>query len=206
MGISWKLKSHCKFLSARKSSHQGEFRGSSLRRYKPDVVWALGLLLLMGFAGPPVCSAQPQVTIMEIQGSGQFSPLVGQTVQTTGVVTLITANGRDMWIQDILGDGDPATSDGIFVDDRNRLFPPPQIGDLVTVIGEVEELQFGAALPLTRIDDTVLVGIISSANPLPAPVNLEDLPNELITEGIDFWERLEGMLVAVDNARVVAAT
>ncbi len=206
MGISWKLKSHCKFLSARKTSHRGEFGGTSLRRYKPDVVWALGLLLLMGFAGPPVCSAQPQVTIMEIQGSGQFSPLVGQTVQTTGVVTLITANGRDMWIQDILGDGDPATSDGIFVDDRNRLFPPPQIGDLVTVIGEVEELQFGAALPLTRIDDTVLVGIISSANPLPAPVNLEDLPNELITEGIDFWERLEGMLVAVDNARVVAAT
>ena len=168
--------------------------------------WTLGLCLLVALAAPPVCSAQAVVTIMQIQGSGQFSPLVGQTVQTTGVVTLITANGRDMWIQDILGDGDPATSDGIFVDDRNRLFPPPQIGDLVTVIGEVEELQFGAALPLTRIDDTVLVGIISSGNPLPAPVKLKDLPNVLITDGIDFWEPLEGMLVSVENAHVVAAT
>jgi predicted extracellular nuclease len=147
-----------------------------------------------------------EVSIPEIQGDGQFSPFQGETVETTGVVTLVTANGRDMWIQDVDGDGNPATSDGIFVDDRNRLFPQPEVGDIVTITGQVEELQFGNALPLTRIDDTELVSIDSTGNPLPAAVPLVDLPNELVENGIDFWEPLEGMLVSVNNGFVVAAT
>jgi predicted extracellular nuclease len=145
-------------------------------------------------------------SIPEIQGSGQFSPFQGETVETTGVVTLITANGRNMWIQDPDGDGDPATSDGIFVDDRNTLFPQPEVGDLVTIIGQVEEQQFGNQLPRTRIDDTELVSIDSTGNMLPAAIPLVDLPNELIANGIDFWEPLEGMRVSVKNGFVVAAT
>ncbi|RMD63809.1 endonuclease, partial [Candidatus Parcubacteria bacterium] len=35
----------------------------------------------------------PVVTIMEIQGAGQFSPYDGQVVETSGVVTLFTARG-----------------------------------------------------------------------------------------------------------------
>ncbi len=208
MRISWELKSHCKFLSVRKSSHRGEFGGSGLRRYKPDVVWALGLLLLMGFAGPSVCSAQPQVTIMEIQGSGQFSPFDGQLVETTGVVTLFNSFGSSLWMQDPTGDGDASTSDGIFVSGGGfpASGPRPAVGDFIRIIAQVQEQQFGNALPLTRLRRVDLIEVLSSANPLPAPVNLEDLPNELITEGIDFWEPLEGMLVAVDNAHVVAAT
>jgi len=146
------------------------------------------------------------VTVPEIQGSGQFSPFQGEIVETTGVVTLITANGRDMWIQDVDGDGDPATSDGIFVDDRNTLFPQPEVGDLVTITGQVEEQQFGTALPLTRIDDTVLVSILSTGNALPAATQLRDLPDESLQEGIAFWEALEGMLVEIRNGTVVAPT
>lgn len=148
------------------------------------------------------------VTIPEIQGSGQFSPFQGETVETTGVVTLISADGRDMWIQDPVGDADPATSDGIFVDDRDRLFPAPEVGDLVSITGQVEELQFGTALPLTRINnpDPDLFSILSTGNPLPGAVPLVDLPNESVTEGIDFWEALEGMRVSVTNGFVVAAT
>jgi len=146
------------------------------------------------------------VTIPEIQGNGPFSSFLGEIVETTGVVTLITANGRDMWIQDPDGDGDPATSDGIFVDDRNTLFPQPEVGDLVTITGQVEEEQVGNALPRTRIDDTLLVSIQSSGNLLPAAVPLVDLPNESIPDSIDFWESLEGMLVSVENGFVVAAT
>ncbi len=149
-----------------------------------------------------------ELTIPEIQGSSQFSLFQGETVTTTGVVTLITANGRDMWIQDPEGDGDPATSDGIFVDDRDTLFPAPEVGDLVSITGVVEELQFGNALPLTRINnpDPGLFSILSPGDPLPAPVPLVDLPNQSVTEGIDFWEALEGMRVAVENGFVVAAT
>jgi len=147
-----------------------------------------------------------EVTVPEIQGDGQFSPYQGETVQTTGVVTLITANGRDMWIQDVDGDGDTTTSDGIFVDDRNTLFLAPEVGDIVTITGQVEEQQFGNALPRTLIDDTELVSIDSTGNPLPAPVPLVDLPNELVENGIEFFEALEGMRVSVRNGIVVAAT
>ena len=151
-------------------------------------------------------SVNPITPIYEIQGDGQFSPFQGQTVTTMGVVTLISGNGRVMWIQDPKGDRNKNTSDGIFVDDRNTLSPQPQLGDLVIISGEVEEQQFGTALPLTRIDDTVLIEIVSSGNALPKPVRLNDLPDEIITEGIDFWEPLEGMLVEVRDATVTAPT
>jgi predicted extracellular nuclease len=149
-----------------------------------------------------------ELTIMEIQGSDQFSAYAGERVETTGVVTLISANGEDMWIQHPVGDGNPATSDGIFVDDRDDLDPLPQVGDMVRVTATVEEQQFDNQLPRTRLNnpDPDTFEIISSGNPLPAPVELKDLPNESIAEGIAFWEPLEGMLVSVRNAPVVAAT
>ncbi len=158
-----------------------------------------------GFDG---CGSVP-LTISEIQGDGQFSPYEGVIATTSGVVTLVSRNGRDMWIQDVAGDGDPSTSDGIFVDDRNLLpDPKPEVGDFVIVTGEVEEQQFGNALPLTRIDDPddYPFEIVSSGNRLPQPINLYDLPNEVMTEGIDFWEPLEGMLVNVPGSIVVAPT
>lgn len=176
---------------------------------RPQISAALAgavTLSLIFNAGTATAGSATSLTIMEIQGPGQLSPVVGNFVLTTGVVTLITANGRDMWIQDPAGDGDPATSDGIFVDDRNTLSPLPVVGDHVTIFGQVEEQQFGAALPRTRIDDTVLVAVNSTGNPLPEPILLLDLPNTAISDGINFWEPLEGMLVEVSNAPVVAPT
>ena len=148
------------------------------------------------------------LTIPEIQGDGLFSPFEGEMARTTGIVTLVTANGRDMWIQDPIGDGDPTTSDGLFVDDRDRLDPAPQVGDLVMVTAEVEDQQFGSALPRTILNnpDPDTFTILSSGNPLPSAVRLLDLPNESIDEGIEFWSSLEGMLVFARNGKVVAAT
>jgi len=57
----------------------------------------------------------PEVSICEIQGDGQFSPYDGEVIQTTGVVTLFTANNANFWLQDTVCDDDPTTSDGIFV-------------------------------------------------------------------------------------------
>jgi predicted extracellular nuclease len=150
----------------------------------------------------------PVVTIMQIQGSDQFSPYGGQVVETSGVVTLFTANGANFWLQDPAGDGDPVTSDGIFVSGGGYpdAGPRPAVGDAIRIIAKVEEQQFGNALPLTRLRDVALIEVLSSGNPLPAPVLLEDLPDQSILDGIAFWEPLEGMLVAVDNAPVVAPT
>lgn len=152
--------------------------------------------------------APPVVTIMEIQGTGQFSPFDGQLVETSGVVTLFTANGANCWLQDPNGDGDHATSDGIFVSgcayaDEG---PVPAVGDFIRLIAQVQEQQYGNALPLTRLRSVALIEVLSSGNPLPTPIKLKDLPNESIADGIAFWEPLEGMLVSVRNAPVVAAT
>ena len=57
--------------------------------------------------------AQASVTIPALQGSGLVSPLAGQRVTTEGVVTHVVNNG--FFLQDPVGDGDPATSDGVFV-------------------------------------------------------------------------------------------
>jgi len=145
-------------------------------------------------------------TIPEIQGDGERSPLEFASVTTTGIVTLYTANGRDFWLQDPVGDGDPTTSDGILVDDGGLLPGPPLVGDMIRFTADVEEQQFGNALPLTRLDAPSAVTVLSSGNPLPAPIELNDLPDESIAEAIAFWEPLEGMLVSVQNAPVVAAT
>jgi predicted extracellular nuclease len=150
----------------------------------------------------------PIVTIMEIQGASQFSPFDGQVVETSGVVTLFTANGANFWLQDPGGDGNSATSDGIFVAGGGfpAEGPRPSVGAFIRIIAQVEEQQFGNALPLTRLHSVALIEVLSSGNSLPAPIPLKDLPDESIAEGISFWEPLEGMLASVDNAPVVAAT
>ena len=56
--------------------------------------------------------------VYEIQGpttdlSTLTSPLEGELVTTEGVVTVVLGNG--FFIQDPIGDGDAATSDGLFV-------------------------------------------------------------------------------------------
>ena len=146
------------------------------------------------------------LSIMDIQSNGQFSPFAGQAVETTGVVTLYSGNGRDFWLQDPNGDGNSDTSDGIVVDDGGLVFGAPSVGDIVQITAVVEEQQFGASLPLTRLDGPGAITIVSSGNSLPAPILLDDLPDETRTEGIDFWEPLEGMRVEVKNGRVTAPT
>lgn len=168
------------------------------------------ILLALTLAWPGgIAQAQPTVTpIPAIQGTGQFSPLAGQTVTTHGVVTLIHKNGQRFWIQSVTGDGNPATSEGLFVSDTGRAtgLVTPKVGDRVLVTGRVEEQQFGTSLPLTRLRNVTSIVVESSGNPLPAPVPLNDLPDESLADGIAFWEPLEGMLVNVGNARVVAPT
>jgi predicted extracellular nuclease len=155
-----------------------------------------------GFDG---CSPIP-LTIPEIQGEGRTSVYAGEAVETTGIVTAVARDDRNFWIQDPAGDGDPATSDGLYV---FRGGPGISVGDEVTVIGSVSEFVPSGSpnsLPVTEIAFPASVTVESGANPLPSPVPLLDLPDEGIPEGEAFWEPLEGMLVAASNAPVVAPT
>jgi predicted extracellular nuclease len=150
----------------------------------------------------------PLVPIYDIQGSGSTSPFEGQKVGTTGIVTLLTDDEFSFWMQDADGDGDPATSDGLYVF-AGGSGTPPATGDFVVVIDRVSEYVSSSSpndLPVTEFAFPYSVEVLSSGNLLPDPVRLKDLPNESILDGIDFWEPLEGMLVEVKNARVVGPT
>jgi predicted extracellular nuclease len=144
------------------------------------------------------------VTICEIQGSGFASPYAWQTVRTQGVVfaDFDQADNKGFFIQDEDCDGDPATSDGLFVYKGNNKTNVVSAGDLVEVRGTVKEYY-----NLTEISASLSnITVLSYGNPLPIPVVLLDLPNESIPEGSAFWEPLEGMYVLVENGFVVAPT
>ncbi|MFC6488846.1 choice-of-anchor I family protein [Nitratireductor sp. GCM10026969] len=163
-------------------------------------------------AGSPV--EPTDLTISQIQGAGHRSPYEGSFVRSSGIVTAIAANG--FYMQDPEGDGDIATSDGIFVfGDTSGL----NVGDGVTVEGDVTEFQFPPALSVTQISARS-TSVESTGNDLPDTVVIGDdriQPDNIIdddgfasfdptTDAIDFLESLEGMRVEIDDPLVVAGT
>ena len=155
----------------------------------------------------------PLTAIYTIQGSGHISPLVGQTVHTTGVVTAVDTNGsRGFYIQDPNGDGNAATSDGIFV------FRPsgdlPEVGHLVRVSGTVQEFTpSGAAVGSFSTTEISLVTEVTDlgSGPTITPVQIGGPgglvpPTESLIAGSKFFESLEGMLVTVKNAQATGPT
>ncbi len=138
-------------------------------------------------AAAPVMAPTPTHRISAVQGSGETSPLEGQTVVVRGVVTglLQAAAGVDgFYLQDeaASADGDPATSDGVYVyAPGNATAGQLRPGERVTVTGTVKEFN-----GLTELDRVTLVA--EGRGALPPPVQVE-LP------GQGSWERLEGMRV-----------
>lgn len=141
------------------------------------------------------------VTVPEIQGSGVTSPLVGQTVTVEGVVTHRINNG--FYLQDPAGDGNPATSDGIFVFTSSA--PTVSIGDRIRVTARVAEFNSGAAAnaltaanPLTELSGVSSITLLDSGHVLAPTVIAfpESVEGDL--------ERYEGMLVHIDTPLVVS--
>lgn len=186
-----------------------------------------------GSTNDPEVSAE-RVTIMEIQGAGHVSGLIsdnpldpttgdgsGPRVVTTGIVTAVDSNG--FYMQDAEGDGDIATSDAIFV--FTGSVPGVTIGDEVDVTGNVSEFYPGGQdtgnLSTTQLGSNPEITVLSSGNELPEAVilgangrplsskNIEDdnfTSFDPETDGIDFWESLEGMLVTAPQPVAVSGT
>ena len=133
----------------------------------------------------------PFTAIYAIQGSGDISPLVGQTVTTEGVVVgdFQIGGKNGFFIQDETGDGDAATSDGIFVYYSSA--PDVQEGDKIRLTGAVSEYN-----GLTQVTGSFLQ-TCSTDNTIE-PVELT-LPFESTNH-----EHLEGMLVTFPQALVIA--
>ncbi len=132
--------------------------------------------------------------IYNIQGNGAQSPMLGQAVTTTGVVTKVINNG--FFMQDPLGDGNPATSDGIFV--FTSTAPTVSVGQAIQLSATVAEFNPGTAgntstatRPMTQLTGPTGILVQSSGNAIsPIEVDLATLP----TNGL---EAFEGMLVTL---------
>jgi hypothetical protein len=168
--------------------------------------------------------------IYEIQGASHTSPLVGQDVTTTGIVTAVDSNG--FYLQDPIGDNNIATSDGIFVFTSSR--PTVSVGDELRLAGRVSEFTPGGVstgnLSTTQISGSLTIDVLSTGNALPSAVILgaggRVPPNQIIDndqtapynvqqgggtydpveDGLDFYESLEGMRVTVQDALAVSGT
>jgi predicted extracellular nuclease len=179
---------------------------------------------------PGAANACPTVIVAEIsaiQGAAHISPLVGQEVLTAGIVTATRSNG--FWMQGPTPDAVDATSEGILVFTDSA--PTVTVGASVQVTGTVSEFRPGGSDGVNNLTTTELISpsiaLLSTGNSLPAatvlgaggrvPPNLviDDDANGSVetsgtfdpaTDGIDFYESLEGMRVQVANAVAVGPT
>ncbi len=168
---------------------------------KPPSFLLAGLL-----AAFPLLAAD--VAIHDVQGAGAESPRAGQSVSTTGVVTARRSNGFFLQAPDAEADGDPATSEGVFVFTSSMPSSSAAVGNGVRVTGTVLEYRPSSdptSPPLTEIAGNPGVTSLSSGNALPSPVVLvaADLSPSSASERL---ERYEGMRVRVDTLVVVAPT
>jgi len=168
--------------------------GQSLsRRYDPasdSVVWQGPAEATRGAVNPPLtatapatrpCAETPIAEIGAVQGSGASTPVAGQQVRVRGTVVGDLPGLGGFYLQDADGDGDAATSDGIFIPSTVAV----GLGDTVAVVGKAAE-SFGQTQVGSSTAEVCAAGGVS---PLPGPASL-DLP-----AGPAERERLEGMLV-----------
>lgn len=173
--------------------------------------------------------------VYDIQGAAHISPKVGQSVTNVpGIVTAKASNG--FYLQDATGDNNPATSDGIFVFTGSApsvavgdaVLVSGQVQEFRPGCNNCQPTDSAFNnLTITELGNVTSVFVQSSGNPLPAATVIGQggrvPPTEVInddgtgniensgsydpnTDGIDFYESLEGMRVQVNNPLVVGPT
>ncbi|MGH3716728.1 MAG: endonuclease/exonuclease/phosphatase family protein [Micromonosporaceae bacterium] len=161
----------------------------------------------------------PTPRIRDIQGAAHVSPRKGQTVGgVKGVVTAKKSNG--FWYQDPCPDTNVATSEALFVFTSSA--PTVAVGDEVAVSGTVSEYRPGGAttanLSITQISSPAVTKVGTRAVPATTVVGSGGrvppttvIDNDAIgdvetsgtfdatTDGLDFYESMEGMRLQVNN-------
>lgn len=172
----------------------------------------------------PATADTTETRIHDVQGTGRISPMVGESVTVPGIVTATRDFGsaRGFWLQDPEPDGDPRTSEGIFVYTGEQS-PDVTAGDELSVTGEVTEYRpesqdsaYQSTTQLTGAEWTVS----STGNELPEAVeitadtvpdtfappegNLDELELQPDKYALDFWESTEGQRAVIGDARLVS--
>ena len=166
---------------------------------KPFAPPTLAALWLLSTAAPLMATDAPLALshIGQAQGTGARSPLEGRQASFTATVSGDFREGLGgVFVQD-RGDGDPASSDGLFVRSADgHAFP----GDLAEgrqcrFQGRLVEESRGADTATTLLADRIDRCV--DAPPVPAQV-LDALPDD--------WEALEGMRVRIEAPLTVTGT
>jgi hypothetical protein len=141
---------------------------------------------------PPVVCGSPTAAIYELQEGGAKFGQAGPF----SVVGIVTGDfqGADatglsgFFIQAAVGDGNPATSDGIFVFDPEPALLNVSVGQRIQVTGTVGEFQTRTQITATAVESCGDSGTIT-----PTAITLP-------IADVNDWERYEGMLVTITRA------
>ncbi len=139
--------------------------------------------------------------IWRIQGAGMSSPYAGQRVTTDGnIVTAIAPHGFFIETPPDRTDGDPQTSDGIYV--YTGTAPSVHAGDVVDVTGTVSEYH-----GLTELGSSPRISVDGTGASLPPPIELDaHVPSPNRPQPANEIERYEGMLIHVASGIVTGPT
>lgn len=158
--------------------------------------------IVIGIAGGARSARAQDVlgtTVCAVQGAGASTPFSGRLVEVEGIVTadFVDTDLRGFFIQAPDCDADPATSDGLWIYDRDGM-ASVATGQAVRITGRAGE-HFG----LTEIVLERATVLTTSLTIVPAvPIDPPADPAEAAT----FFEGFEGMLVDPGPVRVVGAT
>ncbi|MET0029707.1 MAG: ExeM/NucH family extracellular endonuclease [Candidatus Thiodiazotropha sp.] len=150
------------------------------------------------FVQPPEACGDAYTAIFNVQGSGMASPLAGSVVSIEGIVTGDFQNNASIdngdlngfHVQDALGDGDPATSDGIFVYAPGGM--DVSVGDAVRIRGAISE--YNGMTEITASE----IWVCSTGNSL-APTAIS-----LPVSSVDDFEAFEGMLITLPQPLTIS--
>ncbi len=150
------------------------------------------------YVAPPEACGDPFTAIYAVQGNGAASPLVGTEVAVEGVVvgdfqnnaSLDNGDLNGFHVQDPAGDGDTATSDGVFVYAPGGM--DVAFGDAVRVRGSVSEYNGMTEITAGQIWQC------STGNSV-APTTLS-----LPVGDVDDFESYEGMSITFPQALVIS--
>ncbi|KRA53632.1 hypothetical protein ASD77_02880 [Pseudoxanthomonas sp. Root65] len=156
-------------------------------------------------AEPPEPPDPPlALTIAQIQGTGLLSPHNGKRVVTEGIVTALKFN-NGFFLQAANDDGDPATSDAVFVFTSSAPPASAAVGNRVRVTGTVEEFTPSSNPHQLAITEIVTPTVEALETGVALPAAIELTAAELSPDALPgTLERLEGMRVSVAQSVVIA--
>lgn len=145
---------------------------------------------------PSVCTqcGDPYLPIYNVQGSGSVSPYSGDYVTVEGVVTgdfQLSSQLSGFFMQDPLGDGFPATSDGVFVYAKvgGLGILDVNVGDKIRLAGKVAE--YYDLTEIGNVSDMLLCETGDIVDPTDVSLPVATIP---------LWEQYESMLLTFPQA------